>query len=288
MLSERVRETILKAQKNEITEYVIYNKLARVIKDKHNKEILKEIAQDELSHYKFWKRYTKKDLKPSQLKIYGYFLLARVLGLTFGIKLMERGEEEAQVTYKKISKEIPEADKIVKDESDHEKAVLELIDEEKLKYVGSVVLGLNDALVELTGALAGFTLALQDTRLVALTGLITGIAASLSMATSEYLSKKSERKQNPSKFALYTGSAYVITVFILIIPFLILSNVFLSLGISLLLGLLIIFSFTFYISVAQELSFKKRFLEMALISLGIASLSFGIGFLVKHFLGVEI
>ena len=55
-----------------------------------------------------------------------------------------------------------------------------------------MVLGLNDALVEFTGALAGYTFALQNTLLVAMTGLITGVAASLSMATSEYLSTKSE------------------------------------------------------------------------------------------------
>ena len=50
--------------------------------------------------------------------------------------------------------------------------------------MGSVVLGLNDELVEFTGALAGFTLALSDHRLIALTGSITGIAAALSMASS--------------------------------------------------------------------------------------------------------
>ena len=63
---------------------------------------------------------------------------------------------------------------------------------EPYRYTGSIVLGLNDALVELTGALAGLTLALQDTKLIALTGSITGIAAALSMGASEYLSTKSE------------------------------------------------------------------------------------------------
>ena len=36
----------------------------------------------------------------------------------------------------------------------------------------------------------GFTLALSDSKLIALTGSITGIAAALSMASSEYLSTK--------------------------------------------------------------------------------------------------
>ncbi|MDI6704563.1 MAG: VIT1/CCC1 transporter family protein [bacterium] len=82
-----------------------------------------------------------------------------------------------------------------------------------------MVLGLNDALVELTGALAGFTFALQNTRVVAMAGLITGVAASLSMTTSEYLSTKSEGgAKSPFKASVYTGSAYVLTVMFLIFP----------------------------------------------------------------------
>lgn len=88
-----------------------------------------------------------------------------------------------------------------------------------------MVLGLNDALVELTGVLAGLTLALQNTRLVAMTGFITGIAASLSMSASEYLSAKSEEgPQDPLKASIYTGSAYVLTVLFLIFPYLLFTN----------------------------------------------------------------
>jgi len=83
-------------------------------------------------------------------------LISKLFGITFGIKLMERGEEKAQITYEKISKTIPDAKDIVEDEDEHERQLLDLIDGERLRYAGSMVLGLNDALVELTGALAGF------------------------------------------------------------------------------------------------------------------------------------
>ncbi|MFY9203922.1 MAG: rubrerythrin family protein, partial [Limnochordia bacterium] len=43
-----------------------------------------------------------------------------------------------------------------------------------------------------------------------------------------------------------------------------------------------------YISVAKDLPFKKRFLEMAGISLSVAVLSFLVGFLVKHLLGIDV
>ncbi|MEG2082956.1 MAG: rubrerythrin family protein, partial [Oscillospiraceae bacterium] len=76
--------------------------------------------------------------------------------------------------------EVPEAAQISHEEEIHENALIEMLDEERLQYVGSMVLGLNDALVELTGTIAGMTFALMNTRLVALSGIITGVSATLS------------------------------------------------------------------------------------------------------------
>jgi len=286
-LDEETRRLILDSQRNEITEHVVYGKLANSSKNPQNKEILKQIASDELDHYNFWKEFTDENVKPDRLKVLAYSLIARIFGLTFGIKLMEKGEEHAQVTYEKISSSVPSAKRIVEDEDEHEKQLIDLIDEERLRYVGSIVLGLNDALVELTGALAGFTFALHNTRVIAMVGLITGIAASLSMAASEYLSTKSEEGEvNPLKASVYTGFAYVITVLFLIFPYLLLSNLYPCLGITVLNAVLIIFIFTFYISIAKDISFKDRFLEMTLISLGIAALTFCIGYVIRIFLNV--
>ena len=288
-LDRETRKTILTAQRNEITEHHVYEKLAQVVKDAHNRDVLRQISQDEMEHYNFWKEYTGKEVPPNRGKIWWYYFLARVFGLTFGIKLMERGEAAAQVVYDRVEAQVPSAREIVQDEGRHEEQLVGLIDEERLRYVGSMVLGLNDALVELTGALAGFTFALQNTRLIGVTGLITGIAASLSMGTSEYLSTKSEDSaKHPAKAALYTGVAYVVTVLLLVTPYLILTNVYLCLGLAIIDGILVILMFTFYVSVAQGIAFRRRFLEMALISLGITALSFAIGYLVRIFLHVEV
>ncbi len=286
---KEIKNRIVAAQKNEVTEHFIYDRLSKSTKDSYNKNVLKRISQDELRHYHFWKKYTKEDIKPDRYAMWKYYLISRLFGITFGIKLMERGEAGAQLAYEKIAKSIPEAKRLEKEENEHEKRLISLIDEERLRYVGSMVLGLNDALVELTGALAGFTLALQHTRLVALTGLITGIAASLSMSASEYLSKKSEEgHKNPLKAALYTGLAYIITVFFLIFPYLIFKNVYLALGVTLVNAILVILIFTFYISIAKDLGFKKRFFEMAVISLGVAALTFSLGFIIRIAFNIEI
>ncbi|MBS7626614.1 VIT1/CCC1 transporter family protein [Candidatus Bathyarchaeota archaeon] len=289
MFDENIRKTVLSAQRNELTEHIIYSRLSDSIRDPHNKNVLKQISEDELDHYFFWKKYSKEDVKPDRLKVLKYLLIAKIFGFTFGIKLMERGEDQAQVTYYKISKYIPEAKDIVADEDMHEKQIINMIDEERLRYIGSTVRGLNDALVELTGAIAGFTFALQDPRLVAMVGSITGVAASLSMAASEYLATKSESSAlDPVKASLYTCSAYILTVIFLIYPYLILSNIYLSLALTVLNALIVIFIFTFYISVAKDVPLKSRFVEMAFISLGIATLSFIIGLIMRTVLKLEI
>ena len=288
-ISMELREQLLVYQKNEIAEHHIYQRLASTIKSPENRRILEKIADDELRHYRAWRSYTQQDVKPDKLKIWRYYLISRIFGFTFGIKLMEEGEEDAQDSYEQLRETIPEAEAIVRDENEHENALIELLDEERLRYIGSIVLGLNDALVELTGALAGFTLALQDTKLIALTGSITGIAAALSMGASEYLSTKSEATvKNPVRASIYTGGAYIVTVLLLILPYLILENFYVCLGCTLAAAILIIAFFNYYISVAQDVPFKRRFLEMAGLSLGVAALSFLVGFVLRSFLGIDV
>jgi hypothetical protein len=191
-LSKHVQRQVLKFQQTEITEYHIYKRLARKVTPIENARIIEQIAADELRHYNGWKKYTNQDVEPRWMMVWFYYGISILFGFTFGIKLMEQGEEAVQESYASVSQDIPEAKQFQHEEDEHEERLIGMLDEERLQYAGSVVLGLNDALVELTGALAGLTLALQNVKLIALSGLITGIAASMSMAASEYLSTRSE------------------------------------------------------------------------------------------------
>ncbi|MDP2964906.1 MAG: VIT1/CCC1 transporter family protein [Pelolinea sp.] len=276
-------------QQEEINGYHTYSRLAEMVKDANNSKILLRIAGEEKKHYTLWKSYTQVDIPPKKSHIRFFFWVSRLFGLTFGIRLMELGEEKVQEIYRNLSNTIPEARQVLADEDKHETELLEMLDEEALRYAGSVVLGLNDALVELTGALAGLTFAFQNTRLIALAGLITGISAAFSMSASEYLSQKSEGgEQDPLRSAIYTGIAYIITVALLVIPFLVLKNYLFSLGWTILNAILVIALFNYYISVARGYNFKRRFLEMAAISMGVALLSFILGNFIRGWLGVEI
>lgn len=279
---------ILALQKNELTEHHIYKRLAASVSGVKNRRVLSQIADDELRHYNVWKVYTRQDVKPSAFKIWFFTMISTVLGLTFGIKLMEKAEKNAGDVYSRLPSSFKELQGIVNDEEEHEQALIGLLDEDRLKYTGSVVLGLNDALVELMGVLAGLTFALQDSRFVALTGIITGFAAALSMAASEYLSTKAEPgTKSPFKAALYTGMAYIMTVVVLITPYLVIPSLYAALGTAFIAAICIIAFFNFYVSVAQDVPFRNRFIEMAGLCFGVALLSFLAGMALRLVFGVE-
>ena len=289
-ISQKSMDIIKAMQQSELTESVIYEEIARFAKGEENKQALLRLAREEKAHYEIWKKYSGIEMKPEKGKIFWYKLMARVLGFTFAIKLMENGEERSQEEYDMLAGEVEESVLIKQQEEEHEKALMGMLDEERLQYVGSMVLGLNDALVELTGSLAGFTFAMQNTRLIALSGLIIGISATFSMASSEFLAARSEGRDDAFKSCTYTGIAYLITVILLIAPYLILgnSNYMLALVCMLVVVILIIAGFTYYTSVAQEQPFKSRFFEMAGISISVAVISFFVGILAKRFLGVDL
>ena len=289
-ISAAAKAIMLKMQQNELTESVIYEKIAKFAKGEENKQTLMRLSREERAHYEIWKHYTGQEMQPEKGKVFWYTTMARIFGFTFAVKLMERGEENAQEEYQILAAEVEESKSIRQQEEEHEQALLAMLDEERLQYVGSMVLGLNDALVELTGSLAGFTFAMQDTRLIALSGLIIGISATFSMASSEFLAARSEGRTDALKSCSYTGIAYLLTVVALIAPYLIFPTTqFIPALICMLaVVILIIAGFTYYTSVAQDQPFKNRFLEMALISISVAVLSFIVGILAKKFLGVDL
>lgn len=287
-IGEETRKDLLTWQRNEITEHHVYRGLAERTGSKENAGLLRRMAEDERKHYEILRNHTGKDLAPHPWRLRAYRLLSRLLGLTFTLKLMERRERTAQDRYARLRGDIAEIDDILEDENRHEEQLVGFIEEEQFQYADAMVLGLNDALVEVTGALAGLTLALRDTSLIALSALTTGIAAAMSMAASEYLSiKAGEGEDNPLKASAYTGVSYACVVALLVVPYFILPNYYVCLASSLGIAVSIIAIFNYYMAVARDLSFKKRFGEMAVLSLSVAGLSFLVGYALRAVFGID-
>lgn len=276
---------LLRLERQELTEYKIYSRLAELTRDPHNAAILKRIAAQEKSHYELWKSITNQDVSFNRVAYTGYIMLARLTGLNFALKLMEHNEETAQDVYENLSTTYPELKRIIAEEQAHEQELLNLINTKALEYAGSVILGLNDALIELSGALIGFTLAFSRATHVATVGLITGIAASLSMASASYLAAREDGGKKPLVAGAVTGVSYIITTLLLLSPYWLIANPFIALAATLIVAFAIIAFFNFYTAIVKDRSFKKRFAEMAAICLVVGAVNFGIGILITRYFG---
>ena len=288
-ISNELMKLVKKAQIDEEQGSILYAFMAKREKNEENKKLLEQMSRDEKVHADVWKNITKKNLKPNKFSILWFKILTVVMGFTFVVKTMQKKESLAQYGYEQMQNELPEAAKMLEDERRHEKELYNMLDEERLHYIGAMVLGLNDALVELTGAIAGVTFALANTRLVALTGIITGVSATFSMAASNYLAERADNNPKALKSSIYTGVAYLITVVLLVLPYLLLPTNMYALAFAIMLAtvILIIMFFNFYISVAKEEPFLKNFATMAIISLSVAVISYIIGVLAKNLLGID-
>jgi VIT1/CCC1 family predicted Fe2+/Mn2+ transporter len=280
----------LKQQQSEINDHTIYKALASHQDNEKNKEVFEKIAKDEKAHYEFWVRITNQQIEAQKLVVWWYIILVKIFGTSFALKSLEKRESGAEEFYKELFEIYPESKKIYKQEVEHEFELIDMLNDKKLLYAGAIVLGMNDALVELTGTLSGIALAFDKSLTVGLTGLIMGIAASLSMAGSAYFEAKENPSEdiNPLVYSLYTGVSYILTTTILVVPFFIFEVMSYSLIMMFISAFLAIISYNFYISVAKDLSFSKRVIQMSAITFGVALISFGIGYVVKYYFGIEI
>ena len=277
-------------QQQEVDGAALYREIARFMRNESESKTLLAFSKEEDTHAAVFEKYTGCKLKPRRFRLFFYSSAARLFGYTFMIKLLEKNEDMGIRTYEKKITQMPELKQILDEEEIHEKKLIDMLDEERLRYMGDMVLGMNDALIELTGALAGYTLAMQNTHVIAMAGLITGISATLSMTASGYLSSREARQKNAVKSATYTGIAYLVTVALLIIPYLLSpSNGYLkALGITLLIAVVIIAGFSFYISITKGRPFRRNFFVMIGISMGVAAISFAVGLIVKNVLGIDL
>jgi VIT1/CCC1 family predicted Fe2+/Mn2+ transporter len=286
--------------RDEAFDLALYRALAARADDDESRALLGELAREERTHLGFWCRLAGVDeasVRPSRLKLWFTLAAARLLGNTFTVRFVERREEETIAHYERIlaADAMSEADaaelrRIIDSERSHERGLERRLPDERVRYLGAAVLGLNDALVELTGALTGLVSSISDTRLIGFTAFVVGFAASLSMAASNFLSEgmSDDPDLRPGKAATYTGVAYILVVIGLVVPFFLLAERVVALAISWVLAILVIVAFAYYSAVLQDVSFRRRAGQMLLLGLGVAVLSFGIGRALSAWVGVEV
>ncbi|MFN3622395.1 MAG: rubrerythrin family protein, partial [Nitrososphaerales archaeon] len=227
-----MKQELRKYVVDEFNDYVIYKSLANVERDASRKEILSNLSQKEYEHYVFWLQLTNYQPKPpSTLRIKLIVVLRRLLGLVFIARLLERHERSVVRWYRELSDVLPPKERetlfhIIREEEEHEKMLIGQIEETIIKYLGYVVLGIADAIIEISGVHAGFLGATDVTIVAGMAGLVVGFAASISMAIAAYLQAKQVPTIVPFKAAILTGTTYISTVILQALPFFLTPDIF--------------------------------------------------------------
>jgi len=281
---------------DEWSDFTLYDRLSRTVDSGSPfKEVLTNLSSTEHKHYEFWRKYVPED-KPrlAKLKLYWVLFLRRFLGLTFATRYLDRHEANVVQEYQGLARLIPESDKpaydeMVADEREHEKAFALKAESSAVQYISFVVLGLADALVEISGIHAGWLGLFDKTEIAGLAGVIAGGAASLAMASAAFAQAKQGFKGSAKLSAIYTGVFYFITAVILATPYFLTANMILALGTSLTLAVIILAMTTWYSIVIQQKPFLKDFLEILAILFGATIVVFALGaFVSAEFPGIKV
>ncbi|MGC8970003.1 MAG: rubrerythrin family protein [Conexivisphaera sp.] len=285
----RAREFALK----EFQEYVVYSWLARVERDPRRRRLLESLAAQERGHYEFWNR--QESAEPGAaiyLRAALLVLLRLIFGVTFVGKLMERGERDIVGDYSEMASRMGGEDRrileaIIEDERSHEAEMLAQVDETIVRYMGALVLGLADAIIEITGAHAGTLGTTDDTLIAGVIGLIVGVSASISMASASYLQAKHETGKSPRTAAAVTGAGYMGAVALMSLPYFLTRAIYLAFAASVSIGILLALMLTFQGSVYSGADFRREFVQTALLLLGTATLSYVLGYVIGGALGIR-
>ncbi len=281
---EEARGFAVKFCRDEYRDYLIYKYLAEHESNPRHKRILEELARDEYRHYEFWRRIAGGECSVEGLEggLYKFKLLRRLFGLTFTLKWLERHEEEVVESYKRFLDRLEGEDRrlleeIIREEEKHERELMSGIEETVVKYMSFIVLGLADAIVEITGVHAGFLGVTEYTIMAGIAGLIVGLSAAISMSSAAYIQAKHDPSRSPLTSAVMTGAGYVGAVVLLAAPYFVTHQMIIAFTASILLGIALIGAFTYYGAVVFDREFAREFAETVALMLGTAFASYLFG-----------
>jgi vacuolar iron transporter family protein len=289
-LSRVAEESII----DEYTDHTVYTALARREKNPLFRKALEELAESEGVHLEFWRRYAPNSVPSVGRAKVGLIILTRfLLGLTFTLKFLERHEDSVIRRYRSVAHLIPPADKrkfesMLDDEEHHENYLMGEVHEDRVKYISFVVLGLADAVVEISGIHAGSLGIFDRTELAGLAGIVAGMAASIAMASAAYAQAKQGFEGSAKWGAIYTGVSYMFTAIFLALPYFLTGSMIAALGSSLTVGVVLVAMLTYYDTIISSRSFGRQFAEMAGIILGASLALFLAGTVLRQLFGIMI
>lgn len=275
--------------RNELTEHLVYHQLALMEKNPENRAALERLSAQEKTHYEFWQSLLPGDrakkIRPRRLTVWIIPFLRVVFGVTFITKLLETHETGAVKKYQSIMDAIPASHRerfaqIIEDEKSHERQFIAQLKEKRLDYIGFIVLGLADAIVEITGVHAGFLGVTGSTLIAGVAGVIVGFSAAISMGSASYLQAKQDAGKSAFLSGFLTWASYFCSVVLLALPYFLIRVMLPAFITSTSVGILLVAGFTFYGAVAFDRKFWREFFETVGLMLATALATFLLGVVV--------
>ncbi len=272
--------------RKELTEHLVYHKLALREKKPANRELLEKLSLQEKGHYEFWKSLLPgEDPRPYAFSLRVMPLMRVFFGVTFVSKLLETHEKASVEDYERILPRIPEEHRvtllaIIEDEKTHEQSLIGSLQERRVAYLGFVALGLADAIVEITGVHAGFLGVTHETLIAGISGVIVGFSAAISMGSAAYLQAKQDPQKTPFASAIVTGVSYLASVILLALPYFLLHAMLPAFAASTTVGIFLLAAFTFFSATVFDRAFWHDITESVLLMLGTAGASYILGTIV--------
>lgn len=288
-MRERLRKYVI----DEYHDYVIYRSLANHERDLARREILLSLSDKEYEHYELWRQLSQYQPKsPSKFKIWMLLLFRKIFGLVFITRLLERHERSVVKWYRELYSELQSKERetllhIIREEEELERTLIGQIEESIVKYLGYIVLGLADAIIEISGVHAGFLGATGMTLFAGIAGLVVGFAASISMGVASYLQARQMAAIVPVKAAILTGTTYIASVVLQALPYFLTDDVFTAFTTSIIISITLISGFTFYGAVVRDKDAKKELILNISLTLGTAAATYIFGEILSTWLGLK-
>jgi VIT1/CCC1 family predicted Fe2+/Mn2+ transporter len=267
---------------------------------------LAELSEIESRHAAFWAEMIRKrgmTPPPYRKRSPGYYhyigFLQRIFGVSFLVRYLERGEEDAIREYSEyIEKESrdewekEQLNKILKDEREHEDAFIQMSTELKgnSESVRDAIYGMSDGLIEVLASVAGLTGVFINNIFVAVGGIVFGASGLVSMTIGAYLSERAKSQIDASKThraataAGNTALYYFIGAVVPIAPFFFFQR-YTALATSFVLVMIVDGIVTSVISIQSNGRLGKDLLRsLGLVTLGFVA-TFAIGLVAHHFIG---
>lgn len=196
--------------RDEINDHLTYMALVENTRDEGIRHNLTSIAHMERSHADFWQEMLAArnaplpDIGVDRARLRLLRILRLFINPVLIVSLLELGEASSMKRYLDFYQRAPLDDTdrerlktIILEELEHETFFKQTAESLGVSHLRDSVLGMNDGLVEILGAVTGLSAVYPaNPLLVAVSGLIVGIAGALSMGIGGFISVRSQRQVN--------------------------------------------------------------------------------------------